>query len=177
MLRTISCGLVFGALVVGLLAVGLLARAWSADAATKAATTKMTGFTAEAIVLPPRTVGKTVVRASAKLAVEIRVRVQNYRAGGFEPLLVIDGKSQTLDSGVRGVEGKQTILGFVVESPNVLRDGATVALQMAADAKSPTPVPGRLSLKAIKPLPTKESEQARVPALDEWLRSAPPPRK
>lgn len=165
MRRTISGALMF-------LVAGAAATAWSAGAAPKAA-----GFTAAAIVLPARTVGNRVIRDGNKLAVEIRVRVQSYRPGDFEPLLVIDGKPQTLSSGVRGVEGQQTILGFVVESPELLRDGASLALQMTADGKTRTPVPGRLSLKAIKPLDASATEQAKVPALDQWLKSAPPPRK
>jgi len=142
----------------------------SPDAAPKA-----TGFTAEAIVLPARTVGKTVVRQSNQLAVEIRVRVQNFRAGGFEPLLVIDGKPQKLDSGVRGVVGKETTLGFVVESPTLLHDGASLAMQMKADPKSRMPIPGRLSLKAIKPLDAKAGAQEKLPSLEQWLRGNKPP--
>ena len=164
-------GTMTGAFLFGVL-LAAASTAWSADAAPKA-----TGFTAEAIVLPPRTVGKTVVRSSSQLAVDIRVRVQNYRPGGFEPLLVIDGKPQTLNSGVRGVEGKQTILAFVVESPTLLHDGANLALQLKEDAKSRTPIPGRLSLKAIRPLDAKTTDQEKVPALEQWLRGTTPPNK
>ena len=168
MARTISSVMVVAMMLAGI----AVSTARAADPAPKA-----TGFTAQAVVLPPRTVGKTVLRDAPKLAVEIRVRVQNYRPGGFEPLLVIDGKPQTLASGVADVQGRETILAFVVESPSLLRDGASLALQMKADGKSRTPIPGRLTRKAIKPLDAKAAEQAKLPALDEWLRGPPAPGK
>ena len=105
-----------------------------------------------------------VIRESNKLAVEIRVRVQSYRPGGFEPLLVIDGKPQALSSGVRGVEGQQTILGFVVESPELLRDGASLALQMTADGKTRTPVPLDRGLSKSR----RESSMVRHQPLGKW---------
>ncbi len=60
---------------------------------------KPAGFSARAVVLPPRTIGTTVVRAKHALAVEIRVQVENHLPHGLEPALLIGGVPAEAASG------------------------------------------------------------------------------
>jgi len=131
---------------------------------------KPKGFSANAIALPPRTVGKTVIRARHSLAVEIRVEVEDYLPRNMEPTLMIDGVPVVGPSGVAGVEGKITTLFFVVEKPELLKDTAPLTIQMGDDERTRAAVPGTLQREKIKPLDPNEAKRLDLPALTEWLR-------
>jgi hypothetical protein len=130
---------------------------------------KTTGFTARAVVLPPRTIGKTVIRTKHALAVEIRVQIENYLPRGLEPTLFIEEVPVVAASGVIGVEGHVTTLGFLVEKPEILKEGATLALQMGDDVQTRSRVPGVLRREMIRPLDPDETRRWGLPTLDEWL--------
>lgn len=131
---------------------------------------KPKAFTASATALPPRTIGKTVIRAKHSLAVEIRVEVEDYLPRNMEPTLMIDGVPLVGPSGVAGVEGKITTLFFVVEKPDLLKDKATLTIQMGDDERTRAVVPGALQRDKIKPLDPNETKRLDLPALTEWLR-------
>ncbi len=62
-----------------------------------------------------------------------------------------------------------TTLGFLIEKPGVLKEGAVLALQMGDDAQTRARVPGVLRLDKIQPLGPDEARRWGLPALDEWL--------
>ncbi|HXF38683.1 MAG TPA: hypothetical protein VN687_03125 [Blastocatellia bacterium] len=131
---------------------------------------KPKGFSANAIALPPRTIGKTVIRAKHSLAVEIRVEVEDYLPRNMEPTLMIDGVAIVGPSGVAGVEGNITTLFFVVEKPELVKDKAVLTIQMGDDERTRAAVPGTLQRDKIKPLSLNETKRLELPALTEWFR-------
>ena len=135
---------------------------------------KAKGFSARAVVLPARSVGRTVMRAESALAVEIRIQVEDYFPRALEPTLFIDGKPVRAASGIAGVQGRITTLSFVIEEPGPLKDNATLALQMGDDKRTRSPVPGRLRRHQIHPLEQAETERAKLPTLQQWLRQPKP---
>ena len=136
---------------------------------------KPTGFSAQAVALPPRAIGSTTLRARAALAVVIRVAVEDYIPRGLEPMLSIDGVAMPGPSGVIGVQGRVTTLSFLVESADALKDGASLALQWGDDPKTRAQIPGTLRRDAIQPADPSETGRLGLPSLAEWL-SRPPPR-
>ena len=134
---------------------------------------KPRGFTAQAVVLPPRKIGQTDIRADNTLAVEIQVQVNDYLPRALEPVLVIDGKPVKSRSRVVKVEGDTTTLGFILEQPDVLKDEATLSVQMGDEEKTRARVPGELRHERIKPLDKVESDRLRLPQLSDWLKRRP----
>ena len=129
------------------------------------------GFTSRAVVLPPRSIGKTVIRPQPALAVDIRIEVEDYVPRGMEPTLLINGKPVPAASGLVKVGGKVSTLSFVIDQPAALEEGAALELQMGERVESRTRVPGVLRRKEIRPLDLKEAQRQQVPALTDWLRS------
>jgi len=136
---------------------------------------KPTGFSLQALGLPPRAIGSTTLRARAALAVAVQVTVEDYLPRGLEPTLLIDGVPVTAASGITGVQGRVTTLSFVVETPSPLRDGATLALQLGDDPTTRAQVPGVLRRDAIKAPDSDEVRRLGLPSLAEWLSSRPSP--
>lgn len=136
---------------------------------------KPTGFSLEAVGLSPRAVGSTTLRARPALAVAVRVAVEDYVPRGLEPTLFIDGAPVPAASGVTGVQGRVATLTFLVEDPNLLKDGAPLALQLGDDPKTRVQVPGVLRRAAIKAPDQEDVRRLGLPSLAEWL-SRPPSR-
>ena len=134
-----------------------------------------TGFTAEAIGLPPRAIGSIRVRERAALAVALRVAVEDYVPRGLEPTLLIDGVPVAAASGITSVQGRVTTLSFVVDSPDLLKDGASLALQLGDDPQTRVSIPGVLRRESIRAPDPDESRRLGLPSLADWLsrRSAP----
>lgn len=137
---------------------------------------KAKGFSAQAVSLPPRTVGQTVMRSERALAVEIRIPVEGYLPRGLEPTLLIDGKPTKAASRVVGAQGQVTTLGFLIEDPGLLKEGARLALQMGGDSHTRSSVPGALRRGQIRPLESV-TERESLPSLNQWLRQAKPSSK
>lgn len=135
---------------------------------------KPKGFTAHAVVLPPRTIGKTVIRDQTALAVEIRIQVEDYLPRDMEPKLMIDGVPVNGASRVIGVEDGITTLGFLVEKPNLLKEGATLEVQMGDEVETRSRVPGVLQREKILPLDKEETQRWELPPLDKWLLQTKP---
>jgi hypothetical protein len=140
-----------------------------------APTVRPTGFTVQAVGLPPRTIGSTTLRARGALAVAVRVTVEDYLPRGMEPTLLIDGVPVPAASGITGVQGRVTTLSFFVENPDYLKDGASLALQLGDDPKATATIPGVLRRDSIPSPDPDESRRLGLPSLAEWLsrRSSP----
>lgn len=134
---------------------------------------KPTSFSLQAVGLPPRALGSTTLRARAALAVAVRVAVEDYVPRGLEPTLLIDGAPVPAASGVTGVEGRVTFLSFLVEAPELLRDGANLALQLGDEPKTRVQVPGVLRRDAIQAPDQNEVRRLGLPSLTEWLSRQP----
>lgn len=134
-----------------------------------------TGFTAEAVGLPPRAIGSTTLRARGALAVAIRVTVEDYVPRGFEPTLLIDGVPVPAASGITGVQGRVTTLSFLLENPDLLKDGASLALQLGDDPQTRAPIPGVLRRESIRAPDPDESRRLGLPSLADWLSRRPAP--
>ena len=130
---------------------------------------KARDFSAEAVVIPSQAIGKTVIRAQPSLGVEIKVRVEDYLPRGMEPTLLIGGVPVEGRSWVSGTEGNVTTLSFLVEEPELLKEGAEVTLQ-TGDEATRVRVPGRLQLGQIKPLQPEEEKRQGLPPLQGWLK-------
>jgi len=131
---------------------------------------KPVGFRARAVVLPPRRIGATVIRSQQALAVEIQVQVRDYMPRDMEPTLLINGAPAGVSAGVMDVQGDVTTLGFVVEKPDLLQEGATLALQVGDVGGTRAAVRGVLRRAVIEPLPEDEAQRSGLPPLSEWLR-------
>jgi len=136
---------------------------------------KPTGFSLQAVALPPRAIGSTTLRARGVLAVAIRVTVEDYVPRGLEPTLLINGVPVPTASGVTAVQGRMTTLTFLVEGPELLKDGATLALQMGDDPKARAEVPGVLRRETIQAPDPDEVRRLGLPSLAEWLSRRPVP--
>jgi hypothetical protein len=134
-----------------------------------------TGFTVQAVALPARAIGATPVRARATLAASIQVTVEDYAPRGMEPTLLIDGVAVPAASGISGVQGRVTTLTFLVDDPDLLKDGATLALQMGDDPKTRAPIPGVLRRAAIRSPDPDEARRLGLPSLADWLSRRPAP--
>jgi hypothetical protein len=130
---------------------------------------KPTGFSLQAIGLPPRALGPTTLRAQGTLAVAVRVTAEDYIPRGLEPTLLIDGVAIQTASGITGVQGRVTTLSFLVEAPGPLRDGATLALQLGDDPKTRVQVPGVLRREGIQAPDPDDVRRLGLPSLGEWL--------
>lgn len=106
--------------------------------------------------------------AATQLGVEFQVQVVNYLPRGLEPTLIIDGVPLLTRSRVVGVEGDVTTLGFLVDTPAPLKDGAILAIQMGDEVRTRSRVPETLKVDAIKPL--EGAEALGLPDLKTWLR-------
>lgn len=136
---------------------------------------KPTGFSLQALALPPRAIGSTTLRAKGALAVAVRVTVEDYIPRGLEPTLLIDGTPVPAASGMTAAQDRVTTLTFLVEAPHLLKEGATLALQMGDDPKTRTEVPGVLRRGAIQPPDPAEVRRLGLPSLAEWLSGRPAP--
>jgi hypothetical protein len=130
---------------------------------------KARDFSAEAVVIPPQAIGKTMIRAKQSLGVEIKVRVEDYLPRGLEPTLLLGGVPVEGRSWVSATEGNVTTLSFLVEKPELLKEGAEVALQ-TGDEATRVRVPGKLQLRQIKSLQPEEEKRRGLPPLQEWLK-------
>jgi hypothetical protein len=128
-----------------------------------------TGFTMQAVGLPPRAIGSTTLRGRSSLAVAIRVTVEDYLPRGLEPTLVIDSAPVSAVSGIAGVQDRVTTLSFLVEDPNILKDNASLALQWGDDQRTRVEVPGVLRRGAIQTPDPDESRRLGLPSLADWL--------
>lgn len=134
-----------------------------------------TGFTVQAVGLPARAIGSTTLRARSALAVAVRVTVEDYVPRGIEPTLLIDGVPVAAASGITGVQGRVTTMSFFVENPDLLKDGAPLALQLGDDAKTRAPIPGVFRRESIASPDPDESRRLGLPSLAEWLSRRPAP--
>lgn len=134
---------------------------------------KPTGFSLQAVTLSPRAVGSTTLRARPTLAVAVRVTVEDYIPRGLEPTLLIDGAPVPAASGVAEVQGRVTTLVFLVEDPDLLKDGARLALQLGDDPKTRVQVPGVLRRAAIQAPDQEEVRRLGLPSLADWLSRRP----
>lgn len=127
------------------------------------------GFAAQAIILPTRSIGATVLRAKPALAVEVLVEVEDYLPRALEPVLLINEKPVTGSTRVVGVEGRMTTLGFLIEEPGLFQEGATLHVQMGDEANTRALIPGTLSRDRIRLLPDDVLKRQELPMLHEWL--------
>lgn len=134
-----------------------------------------TGFTVQAVGLPARAIGSTTLRARSALAAAVRVTVEDYIPRGIEPTLLIDGVPVAAASGITGVQGRVTTLTFLVENPDLLKDGAPLALQPGDDAKTRAPISGVFRRESIRSADPDESRRLGLPSLAEWLSRRPAP--
>lgn len=134
---------------------------------------KPRGFTARAVVLPPRKIGDSDVRAESTMAVEVLVDVQDFLPRALEPVLLIDGKPVKSRSRVVKVEGDITTLGFTLDKPAQLKDDAKLSVQMGEEEQTRARVPGELRLERITPLDKGEAERLKLPTLSDWLKDKP----
>jgi hypothetical protein len=134
-----------------------------------------TGFTVQAVGLPARAIGPTTLRARPALAAAVRVTIEDYVPRGMEPTLLIDGAPVPAASGITDVQGQVTTLSFLVENPDLLKEGATLAVQLGDDPKTRVAVPGVLRRGAIQAPDPDESRRLGLPSLAEWLSRRPGP--
>jgi hypothetical protein len=137
---------------------------------------KPAGFEARAVAVPPVAPPGQPAPAAAHLGVEIRVQVADYLPRALEPTLVIDGEPIEARTRIVAVEGAVTTLGFLVETPERLKDGASLAVQMGEDETTRAPLPAVLRLEEIRPLDPAEAKEHGLPDLESWLSppDAPP---
>ncbi len=129
-------------------------------------------FSAQAVVVPARSIGDSVLRAQPTLAVQFQIEVQDYLPRGMEPTLVIDTIPVRGGSGIVSVQGRVTTLGFLVEDPALLRDGAVIQLQLGDDPRTRAQVPGALRLQQIQPPGEDAVRGLSLPTLEQWLAPA-----
>ncbi len=129
-------------------------------------------FSAQAVVVPARSIGDSVLRAQPRLAVQFQIEVQDYLPRGMEPTLVIDTIPVRGGSGIVSVQGRVTTLGFLVEDPALLRDGAVIQLQFGEDPGTRARVPGALRLQQIQPPSADAVRGLSLPTLEQWLAPA-----
>lgn len=131
------------------------------------------GVEARAVVVPPLpSAGPEALTAAPRLGVEIRIRVTDYLPRGLEPTLVIDGEPVETRTRIVAVEGDVTTLGFLVEDPGRLQDGAPLAVQMGDEGITRATLPTPLRLQEIRPLDAAESRALGLPDLKSWLSSS-----
>jgi hypothetical protein len=138
---------------------------------------KPSGFEARAVAVPPLALpGELAPEAAAHLGVEIRVQVTDYLPRALEPTLVIDGEPIEARTRIVAVEGDVTTLGFLVDTPEHLKDGASLAVQMGEDETTRASLPTVLRLEEIRPLDPAEAKKHGLPDLKSWLSppDAPP---
>jgi len=131
------------------------------------------GFTAQATVLPARSIGTMVLRAKPALAIEVLVQVEDYLPRALEPVLVINEQSVVVPTRIVNVDGRTTTLGFLLERPELIRESATLGLQMGDDVTTRAQIPGKLSRDQIRPIRDEELKRHGLPTLREWLGRTP----
>ena len=132
---------------------------------------KVKGFEAHAVAFQVRP-ATPQEPAATRLGVETQVQVVNYLPRALEPTLIIDGAPLPARSRVVSVEGDVTTLGFLVDSPAPLKDGAILAIQMGDEVRTRSRVPGVFKLDAIRPLEAAEAQRLGLPDLKTWLRQS-----
>lgn len=135
---------------------------------------KPQSYKANAIIAPSRQLGAEVLRKGGTLGVEIQVEVQDFLPRALEPTLVIDGVPVRGPHRIVKVQDRITTLGFLVEKPELLKDGASLAVRMGDDKQTQAKVPGALSQENIQPLAEEKAKQMNMPSLKEWLKRPNP---
>lgn len=133
------------------------------------ASLKARRFDTQVVVLPPKTLGKTIIRKKAGVTVEIAVSIEDYLPRALEPILLINGNPAGRLGRIISVKGNITKLGFVVEKLKLLEEGAVISVQMGDDLRTWSKVPGNFSLKQVRPLQKSEVKRWKVPALPKAL--------
>jgi hypothetical protein len=155
--------------IILLLSVGLLWTPIVVEAQSYLEPLNIKGFEAHAVAFQAKPAIANEPAAS-QLGVEFQVQVVNYLPRGLEPTLIIDGVPLPTRTRVVSVEGEVTTLGFLVDSPAPLKDGAILAVQMGDEVRTRSRVPGTLKLDAIKPLEGADAQRLGLPDLKTWLR-------
>jgi hypothetical protein len=155
--------------IILLFAVGLLLTPIFVEAQSYLEPLNVKGFEAHAVAFQAKQATPQEAVAT-RLGVEIQVQVVNYLPRALEPMLIIDGVPVPTRSRVVNVEGDVTTLGFLVDSPTSLKDGASLAIQMGDEVRTRSRVPETLELDAIKPLEGVEAQRLGLPDLKTWLR-------
>src|SRR3954469_22471908 len=91
---------------------------------------KPMGLSAQGVALPARSIGPNVLRARPSVAIEVLVHVEDFLPRALEPRLIVDGQLVQAPSRVVDVDGNVTTIGFLLEKPALVRDGAKVEIQM-----------------------------------------------
>lgn len=135
---------------------------------------KPQSFKANALVVPSRQLGAEVLRKGGALGVEVQVNVEDFLPRALEPTLVIDGVPVEGPYRIVSVQDPVTTLGFLVEKPELLKEGASLSIRMGDDKRTEAKVPGALYRKNIQPLEEEKAKQMNMPSLEEWLTRASP---
>lgn len=131
-----------------------------------------TSFEAKAVVAPAVAPPGEVVRKPARLGVEIRVEFSDYLPRGLEPVLVIGGESIKTATRIVSVEDGVTTVGFLVDEAGLLREGASLAVQMGDEESTRAALPASLRLQEIQPLDSESARSLALPDLRTWLEEA-----
>lgn len=126
-------------------------------------------FTAGAVVLPAREIGTMTFREKRTLAVEIQVQLEDFLPRNMEPTLLINGVPVEGGTRVVRVEDRVTTIGFMVEQPQLLTEGAVLSVRMEDVPGTQAKVPGELRQANIKGLSTDLMKERDLPSLAEWL--------
>lgn len=154
-------------------AVGLLWTCGSTGAQEYSRPLRVRGFTAQATTLPAQSIGTTVIRKTPAIAVEFLVQVVDFLPRGLEPQLFIDGNPVVAPTRVVKVEDNITTIGFLVEKPNVLKEGAALDIQMGDDIRTRSRIPGQLQRGEIRLIPEEQLRRLGLPSLRQWLETSP----
>ena len=155
----------------------LVATAWSGSAQEPADNPYRTplepvGFEAHAVVAPPVAPPGEEILKTTRLAVEIRVELADYLPRGLEPVLVIGGEPVETPTRIVSVEDGVTTLGFLVDEAALLREGASLAVQMGDEESTRAALPATLRLRDIAPLDAEAARELGLPDLRTWLDQA-----
>jgi hypothetical protein len=103
-------------------------------------------------------------------AVEIQVRFENLLVRDAAPTLFIDGIPVEGRSRMIKVENNITVMGLLVNRPDLLKEGATLEVRMPDQPSTKATVPGVLQRNTIRGLSQGSPNQPNMPSLEEWFR-------
>ncbi|MBX3237668.1 MAG: hypothetical protein KF814_16100 [Nitrospiraceae bacterium] len=86
-----------------------------------------------------------------------------------EPTLFIDGVPVKDGSRIIKVEGNITVMGFLVKSPELLKEGAALEVRMPDQPSTKATVPGELQKNNIRPLSEDAARRPNISSFKEWL--------
>ena len=72
----------------------------------------------------------TAMRVPRKTVIEVQVVIENFLPRALAPVLIIDGQQASRRSRIVETKNSLTTIGFLVEQPSLLREGASLAVQM-----------------------------------------------